>query len=209
MVRVPQSASRAEYRWPVSGETMVGFGYKNAWLAVRDTEPRKVIAALGLRDLGPVPWRAAVDLAYVGDQRLLVTPPLPGAADADWVIAAGRWLLGGKASVDITQLSALLNTEVQAFATYRVVELHSWQRAAGGVLLRAFRYLGHSGEVEDWRGEPDPAELSVGLPPTIDKDTTLLVDEHDVMRVAAGWSVDPAALDGRPAPATPRVAAAA
>jgi hypothetical protein len=187
---------------------MVGFGYKNAWWAVRDIEPQKVIAALGLRDLGPVPWRTAVDLAYLSDERLLVTPPLPGAADAHWVIVAGRWLLVGTAPVAATRLSALLNTEVQAFATHRVVELHSWQRAAGGVLVRAFRYVGESGEVEDWRGEPDPVELSVGLPPTIEKDATILVDEHDVMRVAAGWSVDPTILDGRPAPGMPRVAAA-
>jgi hypothetical protein len=77
------------------------------------------------------------------------------------------------------------------------------------VLVRAFRYVGETGEVEDWRGEPDPAERSVGLPPSIDKDRTLLVNEHDVMRIAAGWSVDPAALDGRPSPGMPRIAAAA
>jgi hypothetical protein len=123
---------------------MVGFGYKNAWWAVRDTEPQQVIAALGLRDLGPVPWRTAVDLAYLSDERLLVTPPLPGAADAHWVIAAGRWLLVDTAPVDATQLSALLNTEVQAFATHRVVELHSWQLAAGSG-QRAVYWSGRSG----------------------------------------------------------------
>jgi hypothetical protein len=28
----------------------------------------------------------------------------------------------------------------------------------------------------------------------------VIVDERDVMRVAAAWSVDPSSLDGRPAP---------
>jgi hypothetical protein len=192
----------------VSREAMVGFGYKNAWLAIRDGEPQKVIGALGLRDLGLVPWRNAADLAYLTDDRLLVTPPLPGAASAHWVLVAGRWLLGGQASVDVPRLSTLLHTEVQAFATHRTIELHSWQRAVGGTLVRAFQYLGESGEVEEWWGEPDQTELSVGLPPAIEESMTVLVGEHDVMRVAGGWSIDPSSLDGRPAPGLPRAAAA-
>ncbi len=187
---------------------MVGFGYKNAWLAVRGVDPRKVIDVMGLRDLGPVPWRSACDLAYLTDDRVLVTPPLPGTDGyADWVLVAGRWLLASGSSLNVTRLSGLLHTEVQAFATHRVLELHRWRRAVDGVLVRAFAYLGESGEVEDWRGEPDPVELSVGLPGALTEDTTVLVGEHDVMRVAAGWSVDPSALDARPAPGLPRAAA--
>ena len=34
-----------------AGETMVGFGGKQAWLAVRDWEPQQVCAGLGLHDL--------------------------------------------------------------------------------------------------------------------------------------------------------------
>jgi len=33
-------------------ESMVGFGYKQAWLAVRDGDADRLLAALGLRDLG-------------------------------------------------------------------------------------------------------------------------------------------------------------
>ena len=49
---------------------MVGFGYKQAWLAVRDGDPDAVIAALGLRDLGPVSWRVGADLAHLNQDRL-------------------------------------------------------------------------------------------------------------------------------------------
>ena len=54
-------------------ETMMGFGHKQAWLAVRDGDTAAVVAALGLRDLGPAPWRTAVDMAYLIDGRAITT----------------------------------------------------------------------------------------------------------------------------------------
>jgi hypothetical protein len=97
-------------------------------------------------------------------------------------------------------LSAALHTEVQYFATHRVTELHRWQRAVDGALVRAFGYVGQTGEVTSWRGEPDPAEREAGLPAVLDPDTTVLVGENDVLRVAGAWSIDPSTLSGRPAP---------
>jgi hypothetical protein len=168
-----------------------------------------VAAALGLRDLGTVSWRNGIDLAYLTDDRLVLTPPLPGADDARWLLVTGRWLLRGAPAVDIAELSATLGTEVQFFATYRVSELHRWQRAVDGVLTRAFEYVGETGEVTEWRGEIDAAEAAIGLPPVVDDDgeTSILVSEDDVMRLARAWSVDPTALDGRPAPGPLRAAA--
>jgi len=49
---------------------------------------------------------------------------------------------------------------------------------------------------------------AIGLPASLDGDVDVLVGETDVMRVAAAWSVDPTALDGRPASGPLRVAAA-
>src|SRR6266508_3273666 len=142
---------------------MVGFGYKQAWLAIRDGDPDAVRAALGLRDLGPVPWRAGVDLAYLTDDRLVLTPPLPDDRGGTWLLVAGRALLSGADDVDVAGLSAKLGTEVQFFATHRVVELHHWERAVDGQLLRAFEYVGETGEVTAWRGTPDPVETVIGL----------------------------------------------
>jgi hypothetical protein len=191
----------------VDGETMAGFGPKQAWLAIRDGDPAAVTAALRLRDLGPVPWRNGIDLAYLTDDRLVLTPPLPGAGDSRWLLVTGRWLLKGEFVVDIAELSATLGTEVQLFATYRVSELHRWQRAVDGALVRAFEYLGETGEVTEWLGAPDAAELAVGLPPEPDDDADILVSEGDVLRLAGAWSVDPSALDARPAPGPLRAAA--
>jgi hypothetical protein len=179
---------------------MVGFGHKQAWLAVRDGDQEAVRAALHLRDLGPVSWRTGTDLAYLTDDRLILTPPLPGARDASWLLVAGRWLLARNAPVDVVELSRTLHTEIQFFATYRVSEMHRWERAVDGELLRAFGFLGETGDVTSWWGEPDEVESAVGLPPLLDDESDILVSEDDVMRVARAWSVDPGSLSGRAAP---------
>ena len=187
---------------------MVGFGGKQAWLAVRDGDPAEVLRALGLRDLGEVRWRDGIDVAHLTDDRVAVTPPLPGARDTRWVLAAGRYLLRPGTPLDVTALSARLGTEVQFFATHRVTEMHRWQRAADGVPVRTFGYVGQTGEVTSWHGDPDPAERDAGLPASFDDDTTVLVAERDVLKVAAAWSLDPTTLNGRRAPGPLRVGAA-
>jgi hypothetical protein len=187
-------------------DVMVGFGGKQAWLAVAAGVPGAVIAALGLRDLGEVPWRDGIDLAHLTDDRVAVTPLLPGARDTRWVLATGRRLLAP--GIDVIGLSATLGTEVQFFATHRVTELHRWQRAVSGDLVRTFGYVGQTGEVTSWHGDPDPAERDVGLPGTFDEETTVLVGEKDVLSVAAAWSIDPTTLTGRPAPGPLRIGAA-
>jgi hypothetical protein len=189
-------------------DAMVGFGGKQAWLAVRDGEPVALLAALGLRDLGEVPWRDAIDLAHLTDDRLAVTPLLPGARDTSWVLATGRYLLRPDTLVDVTELSGRLHTEVQFFATHRVTELHRWQRAADGSLIRSFGYVGQTGEVTSWHGDPDPAERDAGLPAWFDEESTVLVSEQDVLKVANAWSIDPTTLAGRPAPGPVRIGAA-
>jgi hypothetical protein len=189
---------------------MIGFGYKIAWLAVRADDPESVISGLGLLDLGEVDWRAGLDAAYLTDDRLAVTPPLPGARDASWVLAVG-WQLTRAQTAEMVALSVALATEVQSFATHRVGEAHRWARAVDGVLVREFGFLGETGEVTHWRGDPDEAERAIGLPiqgPDAGEEVDILVGEADVMRVARAWSVDPTALEGRPAPGPLRVAAA-
>lgn len=192
----------------MGNEAMIGFGGKQAWLAVRDGDPEQVLEALGLRDLGEVPWRDGVDLAYLTDDRVAVTPALPGVGDSHWVLAVGRWLLRPSTVVDVTALSAELKTEVQFFASHRVTELHRWQRAVAGEPVRLFGYVGQTGEVTSWMGDPDETERAVGLPPLLEEETTVLVAEQDVLKVAAAWSLDPTMLDGRPAPGALRVGAA-
>ncbi|GIJ50906.1 hypothetical protein Val02_77920 [Virgisporangium aliadipatigenens] len=179
----------------------VGFGGKQAWLAVRGVPPEKVIAALALRELGTAGWRAGIDLAHLTDDRVAVTPPLPGAGGSEWTLVAGRWLLRADAKVDVPALSATLGTEVQFFATNRVEELHRWERAVDGVPVRRFGFLGADGTVVAWWGQPDEVERAVGVPAEApDDEDGLLVGESDVLRIAGAWSVDPSALEGKTVP---------
>jgi len=185
--------------------SMVGFGYKQTWLAVRDGEPAAVRAALGLRDLGTVTWRAGIDLAYLTDDRVVLTPPL-----SCWLLVTGLWLVRAAGRFPVAKLSAELGTEVQRYLSHRVVEQHEWDRAVDGRLVRSFAYLGETGELVRWIGDPDVAERDLGLPaqpPDEDDGADLIVGESDVMRLAGRWSVDPTALDGQPAPGPLRAAA--
>jgi len=143
-----------------------------AWLAVRDRDPA---AALGLTDLGEVDWRSGVDLAYFTDDRLIVTPPVDG-----WTLVLGMALL--KDRPDVTGLSATLSTEVQFFSSHRGLQVYRWQRALHGDLLRSF--VSADGEIDEL-GEASELERSFGQ----------LVDDGDVHRVAAQWSVDPGTVN--------------
>ncbi len=180
---------------------MVGFGHKTAWLAIRDGAPDSVLVALGARPEKDVTWRSGLDRAYVSDDCLVATPPLPGAHDSAWMLVTGRRLLLREHVVDPVGLSEQLGTEVQCFASDRVSEYHRWTRAVKGILVRSFAYLGASGEILGWFGDPDGIEQSIGLRDTApDDERTVLIGQDDVMRVAASWSIDPTSLDGLPAP---------
>jgi hypothetical protein len=99
---------------------------------------------------------------------------------------------------------------VQLFATHRVVEAHLWARAIGGSLVRAYSYVGESGEKRVEIGEPTPEEVALDLrffdpnSPDAEEDgywereDLRYPDEEDVMRVAERWSVNPSALTSVP-----------
>lgn len=176
------------------------FGPKTAWIAVLDRTQAEVAEACGLTDgRESAPHEAA---GAVPDTGML--PPLPGAG--------GRWtLVVGTELADLSPrrleaLSALLATQVQAFASHRVVEAHRWLAADRGTLLRHVQVLGESGELEAWSGAPTPGETSLGLPPDAVVDgedeafaVVRAVTEETVMAVAGAWSIDPTTLSG-PAP---------
>lgn len=192
---------------------MAGFGYKTGWLAVRDGGLSDVLKVLGGRIVEVVAWQEGVGRAYGEADIVVATPLLTGADGGAWLLVAGRWVASNRDSTDVAALSAVLGCEVQRFVTHRVVDLHSWERAVRGTSVRSFEYVGESGEVTRWHGDPDEVEFAVGLPATFDierdsgsKNPGLVVDERDVMRVAAAWSLDPTTLEGRPATASLTVA---
>jgi hypothetical protein len=194
-------------------DLMRGFGYKTGWLAVRRGEIQEVAAALGGRIAGSVTWEEGIAASYREPSMLAVTPPLPGADDTDWLLVTGGWIASEAERLDVGALSQALGDEVQLFASHRVVEWHRWDRGRGGVTVRSFEYVGETGQVRRWVGTPDAVELGLGLPANFDvtRDDLFdfygedddMIDENDVMRVAAAWSIDPTSLEGQPANGEP------
>ena len=129
--------------------TGAAFGYKSAWLAVRDTAHERVADAIGLTARQPLPWREGVDAAR--DEGVFVSPPTSG-----WVLAVGVGWFGNEP--DVAALSERLAAEVQYFGTHGVVEAHTWERAVDGRLVRRVRYVGESGAFEQ-EGDATQTEL--------------------------------------------------
>ena len=173
--------------FPGSPDQPQGFGYKCAWLAVRASEPEVVAKALELKNVRPATWPEGLATAYGSATALFVTPVLDG-----WVLAAGAagFPDGAQDLSEATRkLSASLTTVSFGFATHRVVELQSWVRADRGQVVRAFSFLGESGETLLDVGPRLPEEAG------IDFDLDLPnVSENDVIRLAGAWSIDPTTL---------------
>ena len=181
------------------------FGYKTMWVAMRAHNPLLVAKALGLESRHPSNWSSGLPAAYRG--WVFVTPPIEG-----WVLAtsrdfpsiyphdtsdpgAGSW---------VAELASQFD-EVQYFQTHRVVESHVWYRFQQGVCVRAYAYLGESGETLINFGENTPEEDELGFD-FVDDANELEEDdwgatpppvpsEEEVMVLADLWSVSPAHLE--------------
>ncbi|MBX6313690.1 MAG: hypothetical protein IRY99_12340 [Isosphaeraceae bacterium] len=145
---------------------------------------------LNLEDARPSTWAEGIEHAYYGSlpdgrSEMFVSPPIAG-----WTFAVGglRRLTELQVSEWLSflgDLSAKLG-EIQYFNTYRVVEHHAWAKAVGGQIVRAFSYLGERQEILADVGNrtPEEAELDLDYP-----------SEHDVMRLAGRWSIDPSRIE--------------
>ena len=105
----------------------------------------------------------------------------------------------------IEKLSLSLG-EVYYFATHRVFEYHVWAKAREGKIIRAFAYLGSTGEQLINQGEPTPEEIELGFkspwepgtenqPSMQDYENLWFPDEDFVTRLAGKWSIDPTKLE--------------
>jgi hypothetical protein len=194
----------------------MSFGYKTAWFAVHSSNTDSVVQSLRLSNPVPAKAQFGIDAAYGNgspdlSRRAFVTPPLGG-----WmlIMSTGFFDIADAEPAQfpnmVAKLSAELGTEAQFFATHRVVESHLWARAIGGQLVRAYSYVGESGEKKIDIGEPSAEEVALELrffDPSSpdaeaegywDREDLRHPDEEDVMRVAERWSVNPSALTDIP-----------
>jgi hypothetical protein len=186
-------------------DTPGSFGFKNSWLAIRTDEPEAVLAALSIGRFRAANWRTGVAAAY--QTGVFVSPPVEG-----WVLVVSREIPGLGSDSDTTRwgraLTPLANRfqEVQYFTTHRIVDYHAWAQFEQGELIRAFAWLGESGETLEDFGNPTDEEIELGFA-AFDSLAAEVEDgesedrraptEADVMVLAGLWSVDPSELHTR------------
>lgn len=175
------------------------FGYKMAWLAIKNTTPKKAIQNLQLPDTQIIDWYKGLEKVYEYHGRpnnsILLSPQIRG-----WTFIIGWYVcdfnkLDGKLEwlkERIIELSTVLG-EVQAFATHRVSEYHHWVLAKNGKIIRCFAYAGSAGEVFYNEGELTDAEKD--FPWHQLKTFHWGPKEEDVMTVAGKWSVNPQTIE--------------
>lgn len=178
----------------------VPFGYRMSWLAIRSAEPDHVVMALGIEEAGPSSWQEGIDAVYASesllDHAVFVTPALDG-----WVLVVSPGFFAAASDADperlgrfVTDAARRLGTDVQFFASHRVVDGHAWAWADEEGLKRAFYYLGEVDECLVDTGAETPHEETLEcVPPDADD----VPDESTVMSVAGAWSLDPTELEGR------------
>ncbi len=175
---------------------MTPFGYNMGWLAIHNAGNTALINALNLTEIKETSWDEGIDTIYSDGKHdtVFVTP-----VDIDWTFVIGLWAIGTgeEDSVHnierlITKLSAQFE-EVQAFATYHVIEYHHWMLAKQGHLVRAFAYLGERAEVLTNEGELTRAEQSFKWDHL--EECLWTPDEETVLEISGAWSINPSDLE--------------
>jgi hypothetical protein len=170
------------------------FGYKMAWLAIKNTNPEEIIQKLQLPDLHSISWASGIEKIYEDygkNSNILITLSVRG-----WVFIVGWYMYDlnsqdGKLEKLKNRMVELSNVfgEVQAFATHRVSEYHHWILARKGKIERCFAFSGERGEVLYNEGELTLIEEHLSWNKL--KSLKWSPNEEDVMNIAGKWSINP------------------
>jgi hypothetical protein len=171
------------------------------WLAIRDSHPHEVQAALRLHNPTPCSWEEGLSAAH--EQKLFISPPVGG-----WTLVMGASLPDPAEDVDacfhfVRELSEKLG-QVQLFGFNRGLQHHAWVQAEQGAILRAYAWAGRT----LWNQGPlTEAERDLGLtcleygeiPEHVPcgQPHGLAANTERVTLLAARWSVNPSAIDLR------------
>jgi hypothetical protein len=167
----------------------LSFGWKSSWLAVRTSDPTRVMDALGLVDAREVRWNEGVQSGLDGSDELFVASI--EHRDSRWTLVWDPCFVMDAPDL-IAGWSAALGAEVQCFINDRRSGTYGWGRALGGTRVRWF--FQQPGAVETNEGERDPAETEC----VAQLGESQGVSEELVFALAARWSIDPSCIDELP-----------
>jgi hypothetical protein len=165
-----------------------------SWLAIRSGNPKAVQAALGRNRSTLDSWSEGM----TGGREFFISPQVHG-----WVIVTGPGLPNPGNDVDacfhfLTALSRRLG-HVQFFHANGILHHHAWARMDEGCVTRAYAWAGET----VWnQGAKTLPEIELGLkcfaygenPAAAENVET---NAKKVPLLAARWSLDPAAINGR------------
>lgn len=186
----------------------VPFGYRMSWLAVRTSDMRALIGALGMPLVQRANWNTGLGTVYhpsFGETHIYVTPPVNG-----WMFVVGLALpqplgpgFADKTTPLLLRLAAIF-PEVQYYSSCPALDFYAWARFKGGKLLRAFA-INDEGVVWD-AGKPTKEEQGLGLrmfeprkgrrKKDAEAEMPSYPTEAHVLHLASCWSLDPTSLSG-------------
>lgn len=175
------------------------FRRPTTWMAIRGRSLYSVQKALGLHDTKLCTWTEGL----LGEERLFIAPPVNG-----WILVIGPGLPDAAEDIDacfrcLLELSRKLG-RVQLFSAVRALGHHTWARVEAGRVVRAYAWAGET----LWnQGVKTRAELELGMKcfqyfespqtPILGHPDIIAANTEKVPLLAARWSLDPAAVDGR------------
>lgn len=188
-------------------DTAVSFGYKTVWFAVKTDNKKRISEILKLKNTKECNWKVGIAESY--NNSIYITPQIK-----EWTLICGMSLLQSNNDKEniiyIKKTIEALSTEfgeAQFFGSHRVVEYQSWMKAINGKTVRAYCYLGETGENLIVEGEPTEFENKYKLINTLSKEAQddkyferedlFYPDEEFVMKIAEKWSINPQTLEER------------
>ncbi|MBD3917212.1 hypothetical protein H8B09_00480 [Paenibacillus sp. PR3] len=194
-----QPKPKAPLQFDSTPDQPQAFGYKTQWFAVKSTDTDSVVQALGFKDVHAANWSTGMAGAFGSDgDYYFVTPPVQGWT---FIVNTGMPALGEKHEEDVRQAAPIKTIislsqtfgEAYYYGSHRIVSYYAWAKAMNGELVRAYGYLGESGEILADVGalteEESQLHMQFGDPVT-DEDAKW-PNEEDVIAIAAAWTVNP------------------
>jgi len=168
------------------------FGYKTVWYVVKDDSPLSVIEKLNLDIMAQSNWENGINAVYKKDA-IFVSPSLDG-----YILVVG--LVYVAEDQEIVKEHSFLFDELQYFASHRIVDYHAWAKFVDHNLIRAYTYIGESGEITWNEGDITIEELKLGFdtfPASDDSswDEVDLPNEESVLDISKAWGIDTSFTD--------------
>ncbi|MDX1958243.1 MAG: hypothetical protein SFU98_06700 [Leptospiraceae bacterium] len=178
-----------------SPDLPVGFGYKCQWIVVKSNDFYKLLSILNFDENYSSNWKSGIESAYSGNY--FVSPPING-----WIFIVNSIMpfIDTREKDNPINLVKILSKEFGEsyyFGTHRIVDYHSWIKAKNGNIIRAYAYLGETGNILIDQGELTKEEINNNM--YFSKLTGVNAEypnEEDVLKISSDWSIS-SQLDGK------------